>query len=114
MTHRQRDREIGLTGGPEDILARPVESEDRLGQRRWDRRESVNLQLLEQRFFERSLIMMSPDQLIALSKKGRHIRVAKDTSDNRRIVIADRRRRAERSIEIPPEHYENLMEETVA
>ena len=47
MTHRQRDREIGLTGGPEDILARPVESEDRLGQRRWDRRESVNLQLLE-------------------------------------------------------------------
>jgi len=58
--------------------------------------------------------MMSPDQLIALSKKGRHIRVAKDMSDNRQIVIADRRRRTERSIEIPREHYENLMEETVA
>ena len=58
--------------------------------------------------------MMSPDQLIALSKKGRDIRVAKDTSDNRRFVIADRRRRLDRYIEIPPEHYENLMEETVA
>ncbi len=47
MTHRQRDREIGVTGEAEDTFARPVESEDRLGQRRWDRRESVNLQLLE-------------------------------------------------------------------
>ena len=47
MSHRQRDREIGVTGGPEDTVARPVESEDKLGQRRWDRRESVNLQLLK-------------------------------------------------------------------
>ncbi len=58
--------------------------------------------------------MMSPDQLIALSKKGRDVRVAKDSSDNRRVVILDRMRRAERNIEIPPEHYEYLMEETVA
>jgi hypothetical protein len=47
MTHRQRDREIGVTGGPEDTFARPVESEDRLGQLSRDRRESVNLQLLK-------------------------------------------------------------------
>ena len=47
MGHRQQDREIGVRRGPEDTFARPVESEDRLGQRRRDRRESVNLQLLE-------------------------------------------------------------------
>ena len=58
--------------------------------------------------------MISSDQLIACAKKGRDFRVAKNTADNRVVVIHDRRRRAERNIEIPSEHYETLMQETVS
>ena len=58
--------------------------------------------------------MISSDQLIELSKKGRDIRVAKNTADNRVVVVADRLRRAQRNIEIPSEHYEDLMQETVS
>lgn len=58
--------------------------------------------------------MISSDELIALSKKGRDVRVAKNTDEYREIVIFDGARRAERNIEIDREEYENLMAETVS
>lgn len=58
--------------------------------------------------------MISSEQLITFSKKGRDVRVAKDASDIRRVVIGDRSHKRERNFEILQEHYEALMEETVA
>ena len=59
-------------------------------------------------------MMISSEELIAVSKKGRDVRVAKNTEDHREIVIFDGARRAARNIEISREDYERLMQETVA
>ena len=58
--------------------------------------------------------MISSEQLIELSKKGRDVRVAKDAGDNRQVIVLDRTRSTQHNIEIPREAYENLMEDTVA
>lgn len=58
--------------------------------------------------------MISSEQLIALSKKGRDVRVAKDACDHRHVIIRDRTRRTEANVEVPPETYEGLMQDTVA
>ena len=58
--------------------------------------------------------MISSEQLIELSKKGRDVRVAKDAGDNRQVIVLDRTRSTQHNIEIPREVYENLMEDTVA
>jgi len=58
--------------------------------------------------------MISSEELIALAKKGRDVRVTKDTEDNHEIEIFDGPGWIERSIEIDRDAYEHLMTETVS
>lgn len=58
--------------------------------------------------------MISPEDLIATLKSGNDVRVVKNASDNRLLVVRNRTSKAERSIEISLEHFDQFMVQTVS
>ena len=58
--------------------------------------------------------MISPEDLIASLKSGCDVRVLKNASDSRLIVVRNRVGKAERRIEIALERYDQLMTQTVS